>query len=113
MLPYDHVVGDLNKIVDFAPGANPGSSEGGSVNRTIGTDFDVIIYPDNARLGYFNVLPALILSIPETITPYHSSAVNGNSAADLATVQDDYPRIDQAAFSYLHIGPQIDIAQNT
>ncbi len=51
MLPDDHIMGDLNEVVDLDPPLDPGPAERAAVNRCVCPDFDIIIDLDIADLG--------------------------------------------------------------
>jgi len=44
---------DLDQIIDFDTSLNPGSADGGPVNRCVGAHFDIIVDLNNTTWGIF------------------------------------------------------------
>ena len=86
VFPYDDIMRDMNMIVRFNPPAYSCLAESGPVYRIPRSDFYVIIYPDNARVGDFDMFSA-VLRKSETVASYNRPRVDYHPAAYYAPVK--------------------------
>jgi hypothetical protein len=95
-LTDSHVVGDLDLIIELAPGTNDRVINRSAVNRGVGTNFAVIANPNRPRLGDFDPFVA-ISGKPESIGPNNGARMDENARSDHTSRVNRYPRI-KAAF---------------
>jgi hypothetical protein len=96
MLTNGYVVGDLNLIVYFGTFSNPSLAKSRSVNRSIGTNLDVIINLNDPHLRDFDMMALFILSKAKSITADDGTTVHNNPPPKPTAVQNDGARIDKA-----------------
>src|SRR5882672_6381693 len=77
----DHVVADLDQVVDLRPLAHARAAGGGTIDRGVGADLDVVPDHDIPDLGHLVVAP-LIERVAETVAAHHDAAVENAAAAD-------------------------------
>jgi hypothetical protein len=95
-LTDSHVVGNLDLIIELAPGTNDRVIHRSAVNRGVGTNFAVIANPNGPRLG--NLDPFVSISgKPESIGPNNGACMDDNARSDNTSRVNCYPRI-KAAF---------------
>src|SRR6266516_2671574 len=66
MLPYNHVMGDLNEVIDFGAFTDDRRTQGRTINRYIRADFHIVMNDHVANLRHFSVY-ALVQDIAEAI----------------------------------------------
>ena len=89
-----HVMGDLDQVIDLSALLDHRLADGGSINRNIGAEFDVILNRDPAELRNL-IVPSLILHIAESVASDDRTAVNDDPRADGAAFPDDDVGIEQ------------------
>ena len=78
----DHVVGDMDQVVDFRALADDGGAERAAVNGGIGADLDIVVDDDVAELKHFPVA-ALVEHIAEAVRADDRAGVDGDAMAEL------------------------------
>src|SRR5262249_14359729 len=87
MLPNNHVVRDLDEIVDFHAFLNPGSAKPGAVDRCVRADLYIVVdLNDPDLLDLF--VPAIDKFESETVRANHRAAMNNHVRADSRSLAD-------------------------
>ncbi len=87
--PDDHVVRDVNEVVNFRALADDGGAERAAINGRVRADFHVVVNDDIADLQHFAV-PAFVENITVTVRADDGAGVDRHAVADLAfRVNDD------------------------
>ncbi len=89
----DHVMSDLNEIIDLYTFLDPSSSESGSVNRRVGANLHVVVDLDDADLRNFFVATVNQLK-SETVRADNRAAVNDDARANSRSFANGHVRID-------------------
>ena len=87
MLANDHVVTNLDEIVDFRATADLSVVQGAPVNRAIGPDFDVVLDDHSADLRNLAVV-SLIKNVAEPVRADYCAGVNADALGQAASVVD-------------------------
>src|SRR5205085_10556530 len=111
MFSNNHVMRDLNQIVDLDAFLNPGSTETGAIDRAIRSNFYVVINLDMAKLRNFS-LPTFLKLESKTIGADDSAAVNDDARPNLGSFSDRNIWIDQARLPDGGLVPQISAGAN-
>ena len=85
---YNHVVGDLDEVVQFAALANHGASQRGAVDGCQRADVAVVFDHNIARLRHFRVAAVLLWRKPKPVGANHRSGLEVASLANEASVQN-------------------------
>jgi hypothetical protein len=80
--PNDNVVRDVHAVVDLGALADDGGAERTAVDRSVGTDLDVVLNNYIADLQHLAV-KAFVQHITESILADDGTRVDSNSVADL------------------------------
>ena len=99
VLPYDHVVGDLNQVVRFHPSLDPCLAEGGPVDAVVGSYLHFVVDLDDADLRDFDILRT-VSYIAESIAPDDRAGMNGDIISNDAPFQDCHVRVDDRSVPY-------------
>src|SRR6516225_964252 len=91
----DHVVSDLDEIVDLHAFLNPGSAESCAINRCVRADLDVVIDLHDSDLRDFLVAPFNRFE-SETVGPDDHAAMNNHSGTNSASFANRHIGINQA-----------------
>src|ERR1041385_9049452 len=94
MVADDDIVGDLDQVIDFRAPTDDGRTEGASVDRDIGPNFDFVTDDNIADLRDL-AMHASILDITETIGADNGTGVDTNMITDLGS------RIDGNIWKYI------------
>ena len=106
----DHdVVGNLDQVVEFGPLTDPRGPHGGTVDGTVGADFDVVFDHNIADLG--NLLERSVLGggEAETVAADHGPAMDGDVVADHTLFVDLHPGKEFHALADAHAITDIDL----
>lgn len=85
MVAYDHVMRDMDEVVDFGALADDCGAEGRAIDGGIGADLDVVANDDVADLKNFAVA-AFVENVAVAVGADDGSGVDDDAVADLATV---------------------------
>ena len=85
--PNDHVVGDLDQIVQFAALLDQGAPKGCPVNGGVGADVAEVFNDDVASLRDFGVRAILNRSEAKTVASNHRAALQDTLVANHTTVK--------------------------
>ena len=89
-----HVMGDLDQVIDLGALLDQRLADGGSIDRNISAEFDVILDRDPAELRNL-IVSSLILHIAESVASDNRAAVDDDPRADGAAFPDDDVGIEQ------------------
>jgi hypothetical protein len=98
VLPNDHVVGDLHKIVDFTAFLNPSAPEAGPVHGGVCADLNVIVHLDDANLRNFD-MPTAGPFKAEAVAPQHHTRMEDDPVSDHAPRSDSHARMQETMLS--------------
>jgi len=98
LLSNDHVVGDVNQIIDLGASADHGFPQRCAVNRRVRPYFDVVLDFDDTDLRDFDALRS-ILGEAEPIAPDNHSRVENDPIANPATLADRDLRMQNTVFA--------------
>ena len=129
VLADDHVVGNLNEVIDLCAPADDGLTEGRSIDGRVCANLDIVFDDDDAGLRNFD--PCLAASgIAESITaddhtrvqdhsithpasfPHDNVRVKYTSGADLDLLAEKNPRKDDAAGADSNSRPDEGVREN-
>jgi hypothetical protein len=101
MFADNHVMRDLDQVVDFDAPTNEGSSEGGAVDRGVGTYLHIVLQFHDSHL--WNLNPLLTLPrISKPIAPYNDSGVQHHPVSNPTSVADNDVRMQHTILSNLN-----------
>src|SRR5450756_1399569 len=84
----DHVVRDVNEVVNLRALTDDGRAERGAINGRVRADFHVVVNNDVADLQHF-AMAAFVEYIAVAVRADDGSGVNGDAISDLAFRVDD------------------------
>ena len=95
---YLHVVGYLDEIVELHTLADDCTAHGGTVDTSVGADFNIVLYCDNANLRYL-VVSLGIGGKTESVGSDDTSCMDCHIITKSATLVDGNVGIDDTAFT--------------
>jgi hypothetical protein len=92
----------MDQVVRFNPALNPGFPKGRPIDGVAGTDFNIIINLNNAKLRNFMVTSA-IRNKSVSVTADDGSRMNRHAVPDPAGIHDGHIGVDDDVVANNHI----------
>ncbi len=95
------VMGDLDEVVDFGAAGYPGRFESGSVEGSIGADFDVVFEDHIAKLLELSMLTFFVGGVAKATGANDGTWLEDDAIAEGAILADNGVGVEEAIFAYL------------
>jgi hypothetical protein len=98
------IVTDLDEIIDFNAGANPGGAQRAPIDRGAAADLNVVADFDRTYLWKFPVFP-FAEDVAEAVTADHDAGMQGHAGPNMCARIKSYAWMEPAAFADRGAGP--------
>src|SRR5688572_7086469 len=99
IMPYFHVMSNLDQVIQLRTGTNQCRTHRCAVNSGIGTDFDIVFNNDIADLWHFFEAPIWLRSKAETIAAYHCTCMDNYIPADQAIMVNSHSGVNDGVLT--------------
>src|ERR1700733_14665907 len=87
----------MNQVVELGPTGDPGLLKGAAVNRSVGSDLNVVLNDQRPLLGELGIFPVgSVADVAEPVCSQHCPGVDHDPVAECGPGVDDHTRINLA-----------------